>query len=140
MIVKANKRQKEFALCIVGGMGNWSAAKAVGYLPKHCGRIRRGKGVEQEIRQLRREMIGQTRFTKEFMIEKLYTMMGKMESAIGNSESFEPKDQREAMKVALEISREINKMLGHYTPVNSQHLRVESSASEMTELLEKIDK
>ena len=137
---KPTEKQKNFALYVLWGMSNWAAAGKAGYHKNHSGRIRRSRGVELEVGRIRKEMIDKTHFTKEFMIEKLYTMMGKMESALGRSDDLEPKDQRESMKVALEIGREINKMLGHYTPNNSQHLRVEGSAGDMSALLDKIEK
>ena len=132
--------QKKFALCIALGLGNWQAAKAVGYQSKHCARLRRSKGVTEELDRIRGEMIDKTHFTKEFMLEKLFALMGKMESAKYAAESMEPKEQREYIKTALEVGKEINKMLGHYSPSSSQHLRVESTGSELTDLIERVEK
>ena len=136
----ASKGQKEFALCVALGLGNWQAANIIGYRREHCARVRRSRGVEEELGRIRSEMIDKTRFTKEFMLEKLFGLMGQMESArSAGEEALAPKEQREHTKMALEIGKEINKMLGHYTPVNSQHLRVESSGSELTELIERVE-
>ncbi len=136
----ATEVQKEFAMCVAMGMGNWQAANAVGYRNKHCGRMRRSKGVEEELNTIRSEMIDKTHFTKEFMLSKLFSLMGKMESANYAAESLEPREQREHIKMALEVGKEINKMLGHYQPQNTQHLRVESSGTELTSLIERVEK
>ena len=138
--IVANKVQQKFALCVALGLGNWQAANMVGYRNKHCARLRRSQGVEEELGRIRSEMIDKTHFTKEFMLEKLFRLMGQLEGArLAGEEALTSKEQREHIKMALEVGKEINKMLGHYSPVNSQHLRLESSSSELTALIERVE-
>ncbi len=132
--------QRRFALCIGLGYGNWQAANLIGYRDKDCSRMRRSRGVVQELKEIRREMIEKTYLSKEYMLQKLFTLMGRLEGACYGAEQLEPRESREQAKVALEIAREINKMLGHYAPVNTQHLRVEGSGNELSQLIEKVEK
>ncbi len=135
----ATELQKRFALCIGLGLGNWQAANAVGYRNKHCSRLRRSQGVVVELGKLRGEMIEKTHFTKEFMLEKLFGLMGQLEGLRGGAEELTAREQREHIKAALDIAREINKMLGHYPTPPSQHLHLEGSAGELTALIERVE-